>query len=341
MSLPITNNPCRYLTHVTVKGESAAHSLSTFPKLRHCVPMKAKDVQVLFINRIYSGFGFRNDNGGMEFFSEASRQYLSECSEKSIEPLRCHLSQLTNKLSDEQAIYDEGLEHIDEWSFDLQCQKEELSRLNDALCKLIKQGKAGVIEKTERERQRRFLRISIYEVKSKVSQVQQKIDNFHASYYKVAQLVALVGELESEIADKEKQKSAFLTLTVEKNGILSFPMVNNRRQKAVCVFANILDYLSYVVMAYETGYDNFPRNCDCIVMNDPSNFMKMLVSVDTYDSIFCFFPDTILHKSLEETIIHRDAPRAVSISKSFGGHTTLYDYLVSLGDDVDSFDYYK
>ena len=283
-----------------MKGENAANSLFSFPKLRHRVLLAAKNVQVSCMNRIYTGFGFRNDNGGMEFYSEDSKRRLAETTEEMIEQLRSHLLDLKTNLSDEQAIYDEGSEHIDEWTTDLQAKEVELSRLNDDLQQLIEQGKAGAIEETERERQRYILRKDITDMKSKVSQV---------------------------------KKTTLSTFTVEKNGILTFPMVNNRRQKAVCVFANILDYLSYVVIVYETGYDEFPKNCDCIVLNDSANFMKMLVSVDTYDYIFCFFPDTILHKSLEETIIQRDAPRAVSMGRHFCGHTSLYDYLMSFGDD--------
>ncbi len=333
MCMPTTANPGFYRSHATVKGETTANSTLSFPKLRHRVPLAAKNVQVSCMNRIYTGFGFRNDNGGMEFYSEDSKQCLAETTEEMIEQLRSHLLDLKSKLSDEQTIYDEGSEHIDEWTADLHTKETELSRLNDDLQQLIEQGKAGAIEETERERQRYILRKDITDMKSKVSQVKRKIDTYKASYCKILQLESLIGELESEIADKEKQKTTLSTFTVEKNGILTFPMVNNRRQKAVCVFANILDYLSYVVIVYETGYDEFPKNCDCIVLNDSANFMKMLVSVDTYDYIFCFFPDTILHKSLEETIIQRDAPRAVSMGRHFCGHTSLYDYLMSFGDD--------
>lgn len=333
MCMPTTANPGFYRSHATVKGETAANSTLSFPKLRHRVPLAAKNVQVSCMNRIYTGFGFRNDNGGMEFYSEDSKQRLAETTEELIEQLRSHLSDLKTKLSEEQTIYDEGSEHIDEWTTDLHAKEAEFSRLNADLQQLIEQGKAGAIEETERERQRYILRKDITDMKSKVSQVKRKIDTYKASYCKILQIESLIGELESEIADKEKQKTTLSTFTVEKNGILTFPMVKNRRQKAVCVFANILDYLSYVVIVYETGYDEFPKNCDCIVLNDSANFMKMLVSVDTYDYIFCFFPDTILHKSLEETIIQRDAPRAVSMGRHFCGHISLYDYLMSFGDD--------
>ena len=316
-----------------MKGETAANSTFSFPRLRYRVPLAAKNVQVSCMNRIYTGFGFRNDNGGMEFYSEDSKQRLAETTEELIEQLRSHLSDLKTKLSDEQTIYDKGSEHIDEWTADLQTKEAELACLNDDLQQLIEQGKSGVIEESERERQRYILRKDITNMKSKVSLIKRKIDSFRASYSKMSQLESLIGELESEIADKEKQKTTFSTFTVEKNGILTFPMVNNRRQKAVCVFANILDYLSYIVLVYDTGYEEFPKNCDCIVLNAPTNFMKMLISVDTYDYIFCFFPDTILHKSLEETIIQRDAPRAVSMGRHFCGNTSLYDYLMSIGND--------
>ena len=320
-----------YRSHATVKSETAANSSFSFPKLKN-LPLSAKFVQVSCMNRLYTGFGFRNDYGGMEFYSEDSKQRLAETTEEKIEQLRSRLLDLRKKLLVAQTTYHDGTEHIDEWTADLQAKEAELLRLNSDLQNLIEQGKAGLIEEAEREHQRYILRKDITATKSQIVQIKHKIDSFKKSYYRMSQLESLVTELEIDMADKEKQKATLSTFTVEKNGILTFQLVNNRRQKAVCVFANILDYLSYVVMVYETGYAEFPRNCDCIVMNAPTNFMKMLVSVDTYDSIFCYFPDTILHKSLEETIIQRDAPRAISMGHHFHGHTSLYDYLMSFGD---------
>lgn len=336
MCMPTTAQAGFYRSHATIKDETAANSTFSFPKLKHRIPMTVKNVQVSCMNRLYTGFGFRNDSGGMEFYSEESKQRLAESTDEAIVMLRSQMSELESLLADAQTIYYDGLEHIDEWKDNLHMKESELSCLKDDLQQLIEQGKAGIIEETERERQRYILRKDISDMKSKIAKIKRKIDTFNSSYFKMSHLESLVGELESEIVDKEKQKSTLSTFTVEKNGILTFPMVNNRRQKAVCVFANILDYLSYVVMVFETGYDNFPKNCDCIVMNNPVNFMKMLVSVDTYDYIFCFFPDTILYKSLEETIIQRDAPRAVSMGRYFCGNISLYDYLMSFADNDDS-----
>ncbi len=336
MSMSNTANTGFYMSHATVKGETVAGSLISFPRLKHRIPMAAKNVQVSCMNRLYKGFGFRNDNGGLEFYSEASKEHLAESTEETIVVLRSQLSDLKTMLAEEKAVYNEGLEHIGEWKDGFQKKEEEILRLNDDLQKLIEQGKAGIIEESERERQRYILRKDITEAKSILSRLEGKIDKYNASYCKMLRLESLVSELEVDIADKEKQKSVFSTFTVEKNGILTFPLVNSRRQKAVCIFANILDYLSYVVIVHETGYNEFPKNCDCIILNEPANFMKMLVSVDTYDYIFCFFPDTILHKCLEETIIQRDAPRAVSMGRYLCGNTSLYDFLMSFGDDVNS-----
>ena len=212
MCMPTTANPGFYRSHATVKGETAANSTLSFPKLRHRVPLAAKNVQVSCMNRIYTGFGFRNDNGGMEFYSEDSKQCLAETTEELIEQLRSHLSDLKTKLSEEQTIYDEGSEHIDEWTTDLHAKEAEFSRLNADLQQLIEQGKAGVIEETERERQRYILRKDITEMKSKVAQVKSKIDTYKASYCKMSQLESLIGELESEIADKEKQKTTYVRI---------------------------------------------------------------------------------------------------------------------------------
>lgn len=330
-SISNTTNTGFYRSHATVKGEDVSTSFS-FPRLKHRVPMAVKNIQVSCMNRLYTGFGFRNDNGGMEFYSEDSRKLLAETAEVTIVVLRSRLSVVKCLLDEQQAIHNEGLEHVDEWNANLQEKEEALSCLNDDLQQLIAQGKAGVIDKSERERQRYILRKEITEAKSVLKKIKCKIEKYNASYCKMLQLESLASELDTAIVDKEKQKSTLSTFTVEKNGILTIPLVSNRKQKAVCVFANILDYLSYFVIVSETDCNEFPKNCDCIILNDPVNFMKMLVSVDTYDYIFCFFPDTILYKSLEETIIQRDAPRAVSMGRHFPGNISLYDYLMSFGD---------
>ena len=333
MCQTILDNASFYRTHASVKRETAINGFALFPNIEKLVSLDAKSVQVSCVNRLFNGYGFHNDAGGMEFYSDASKQCFIDSMDEVISQLRSQLSETKTKLVAEQYIFNEGSGHINEWTDELFHHSEELSRLNTDLLLLAEKGKSGAIEDSLREHQRNVLLKKIPKMRSKVYSVKRKINAYKSSYRKILRLNALIVEMENDITDKENIKSTFSTFTVEKNGITSFPFVANRKQKTVCVFANVLDYCSYLFMINEGGFNELPKSCDCIVMNDPENFMKMLVSVDTYDYIFCFFPNTILYKSIEETIIQRDAPRAVSMGRYFNGFASLYTYMSSLSNE--------
>lgn len=317
-----------------VKGEDSASITMPFSKFGYCVPAAVKSVQVSCMNRIYDGFGIRNDRGGMEFFCEASKDYIEEPLANTITQLQDKLDRFQAQLSNEQVAYEEGLEDIHGWAADLQLKEENLSLFTDNLQQLIEQGKADTIEETERERRRYALRRKIYGITTQIEKYKERSVRFHTCHRKISHIETLIAELESFICDMKRQRSILSTFTIGKSDILTFSLVDNRRQKSVCVFANILDYLSYIALTCEADHSELPKNCDCIVLNAPVNFMKMLVSVDVYDDIFCFFPDTILYKTLEATVIQRDAPRAHSMSSFFSGSTSLYNYLMRRDDKI-------
>ena len=319
-----------YRSPATEKKETVADSLS----FSNYIPQTLKNVQVACLNKVYNGVGFRNDNGGFEFFSQASKHHLAEIAEKEIVTLYTQLFDIKKELYAQQKMFNEGSNHISDWITELHEQEDELARLKCEQKKIIEQGKAGTIDKKERERQRYLLRISINKTMSNLAKIKDNIDSYRLCEKKIMQLESLVEEMEIDISDKEKQKSNVSTFTVQKNGIITFPMVLKKKQNNVCVFANIMDYISYIVMVYEVGYSNFPKQCDCIVMNSPANFMQMLIHVDTYDHIFCFMPDTFLYKSLEKTIIQRELPRAESMEKYYTGYSSLYDFVMSLDENL-------
>lgn len=316
--------------HVTVKSERAATVPRIFPAFRSMLPLKMKEVQVSCMNVLYDGIGFRNDNGGMEFFCDAYQECLSRHLSDDISLLSSELDFFKGTLAHAEACYSEGAKHVSEWSEDLSDLNRRYGCCQEEQHQLILRGRVGDIEASERERRRYVLRKELTAVRRSIATISNHLDNYRKACQDVFMYRVMLNELDSEIADKECRRKVLSTLTVGKSGIMTILHTQGFRQKGCCLFSCFLDFVSYMYLVYETGYKSFPRGCDCIILNDYSNFMKMLLSVDTYDSIYCFFPATMIGKCLEQTIIQRGAPRAVSMAKYYDGYVTLFEYLLSL-----------
>ena len=111
--------------------------------------------------------------------------------------------------------------------------------------------------------------------------------------------------------------------TVREPGVLTVPVYRNGKTSACCLFADILDYLSYLSLASSAG-SHLPRGCDAIIMNDFRNFASMVVDSDEYAYVHCLFPQDAAGRTMEKTILRRN-DRAHSSVRNYRGFTSLYE----------------
>lgn len=317
----------------TVKGQwNNNRGLRLWQQSRKDILSAVKDVQVSCMNKIYKGIGFRNDNGGLEFYSDDCKKRLASKIEEDVEIFRERLELAENELESVICEIDIIHEHIDEWTADLQHKEEECQQARDQLECLILQAKLGEIPEVEREKLRNRLKFELRQAESRRDDAKSKVERYREVINRKWYLEMYIQELTSKIEEKEKDAVASNTFTVHQPGILTFPFVNGLKSKSCCLFADILDYLAYVYQVNENKKEGFPRICDSIVLNDPRNFLKLFILCDTYDSIYCFFPNTISGKTMEETIISRHGSRVVSMSHLYDGSVSLFEHSDTLDD---------
>ena len=325
---PIQRTIRRYVA--AAKPQYALSGYRVWTPGRRDIPHAVKGVQVTCMNKLYQGIGFRNDNGGLEFYSDDCKKRLASKIEAEIDVLRERLEMAEDELDD--IIYNLAMcqEHIGEWRSTFQQLEEEYQQIQEQLeCLVLHTSEVDVSDKGKlRYQLKKDLRLN----KTRRAEKKKLIDGYQECFNRKCFLELFIKELHMKIEQKEKDAIASSTLTVEQHGILTLHFLRGTKSKACCVFADVLDYLAYVYLANDNKTAGFPKNCDSVILNDPRNFVKLLLYCDTYDKIYCFLPDTISGKTMEETVIKRHGSRAMSMTQLYNGYVTLFSYSTSTND---------
>ena len=295
------------------------------------LPHAVKGVSVPYMNKLYQGIGFRNDNGGIEFYSEDCKKRLSSKIEKDIDVLRKRLIQVGNKL--ESTCYDIALArpHIAEWRSSLQHLEEDYLQVQGQIASLSVHPQTDLFaDMSDKIKLRNKLLKKLRLIDENRNKQKNLLEYYQECVNYKGFLEYFVSELSMKIEQKQKDALAASTLSVQQHGILTLTFLREMKSKACCVFADVLDYLAYVHLANDIRTAGFPMKCDCAILNNPRNFLKLLLHCDTYDQIYCFYPNTISGKTMEETMIKRHGARAVSMSRLYAGHVTLFEYSMSI-----------
>lgn len=293
-----------------------------------------KNVQVSCMNRIFSGVGFRNDNGGLEFISDDFKEKHSVSTEEFINDLRNKQSVLEEEFEFLQQEISRGNDAIDKWQSDYEDLQSQLQDVQDSMQHLIMQGKSGLLSEEEKSRIRQQLKTENKRISGQMEALKKEIDGYYNNKTRFSFLSVALPELELKIKDKEKALAIANTFTIEQPGLLTFPWVKGIVAKSVCLFADMFDYLAYVYLSNNPDAKQLPCLCDNIVMNDPRNFMAMMLNSDSYDHVYCFFPHTYLGETIEQTILRRNDSRVVIMSDYYEGYTTLYEYAMTFEDFI-------
>ena len=92
--------------------------------------------------------------------------------------------------------------------------------------------------------------------------------------------------------------------------------------------------MSYLTLLKENTELSLPSMCDCIVVNNVSNFANALLDCEDYKHIYCFFPTNDVGKMMTLTIRDRNKGRCSDLSKMYNKHLDLHDYMTKLKNDI-------
>lgn len=322
-------------SNVKREGYCSPHKLNIYYPPKPDVRAYIKTVEVSCMNRLFQGIGFRNNKGGLEFFSEEYREKHCATASEYLDLLRKEKQQLEEEYENVQLEISRGNGSIDDWQEKYEELERQLQDVKDSMQHFIIQCKTGQIAESEKLRIRKQLGIEDRNIQRQLDCVKAEIDGYERNKERLSMLSCILPELQIKIDNKEKELAIAKTYTIEQPGLLTFPWVKGIVAKQVNLFADMFDYIAYVFLANNPDAEKLPTLCDNIVLNDPRNFTDMLLNSVGYDRIYCFFPHTLSGEVIEKTILTSiDARRVVSLSDYYGDYTTLYEYAKTFDEFV-------
>lgn len=291
------------------------------------VPHFTKNVEIVCWKKVYRGCGIRNMSGGLEFFSEDTlKSFVQKNTEKLGELKRqkqCFLHEL-------QSLHDE----LSSRSYNPSILNTKLRKLqslhekySDELISLVIKARQGLISDSEKISRRKMLRMQESKINKDISEINQKLIDLPKKQQRIKLLKCYITQLDFEIQECEKNKNIYSTITIGIPEILSFEFKKGFKSESCCLFVDVFDYISYLNLLHEDAGKNIPCHCDCYVLNDPRNFVSLLLQSDDYDKIYLFFPNTVYGSTLEQTISQRNPYRVVDASFYYKNYVSIYDYI--------------
>lgn len=114
-------------------------------------------------------------------------------------------------------------------------------------------------------------------------------------------------------------------ITIHSFGILYLPLLDVARTPRCCVFADFMDCMAFLTLC-ERNYMGCSHDSDMIVLNHPRNYRAMLVDLDLYEHVSCYFPQTDYGTVLTREVMVRHSG-AQDMSAIYGGHESLKAYV--------------
>ena len=325
----------RKVSNVKREGYCSPQKLNIYYPPKPDVRAFIKSVEVTCMNRLFQGVGFRNNNGGLEFFSEEYKEKHCNTVSKTLDILREEQKKLEEEYENVQFEISRGNGSIDDWQRQYDELESQLQEVADSMQHLILQGRTGQIAENEKIRIRQQLKNEEKRIKAQIKSVKTEIDGFNNKKTRLAQLKCILPELQAKIADKEAELPIISTFTIKQPGLLTFPWVKGIVAKQVNLCADMFDYIAYVFLASNLDAEKLPTLCDNIILNDPRNFTDMMLNSVGYDRIYCFFPHTLSGDTMEKTLLQRiDARRVISLRDYYKDYPTLYEFAKTFEDFV-------
>ena len=305
-----------------VRHRLVRHGLSL-----QAIPEGMKSVEVSCLNKVYHGVGLRNDNGGLEYFSEdfsrkavGSVRHAVESFLRELVSLKHRLSKVEDEISRVGGtIETDTLRFVD--------VEKQLDGISDRLEALREGYRSGKVNDRQYHRTIYNIRREGKQAAGSVRALTARIDSYHQCLRERPVLLLRIEALRGKICEFSAMLKVLPTVSIERSGLLFFPRYEGVRSRQVCLFGNFLDYLAYRTLVSSDGSD--PHGlvlCDAIVMNSPVNFVDMLLDSDLYEGITCFFPATVSGLTMEATVLSRN-PRAESRRDLYEEVGSLYGML--------------
>ena len=297
------------------------------------LPSSARFVEVLCLNKVYKGLGFRNKFGGLEFFNEDYRKQLSEQSSLDLEAYREREAGMRADIEAQEQEITEGNFILEQQNLRFQTLEGQLESTLDELEALKARHRQGEVCSKDAILRRNRLIAESRRLENDITALENDIDVTINKKKQLPYERLVLEELEAKIQEREVSMKAERTITIDQMGISLFPKFKEIPTLECCLFTSFLDYMAYKTICREDislmGEEHII--CDCIVLNNPSNFIELLLEAAPYDKVHCMFPSTVAGRVMCETMKSCN-PHAVDHYEFYENDVTLYAFVSSFAE---------
>lgn len=327
ITLPIGNNAAKYLfPHI----EDIYVDHHPFMDDVESHPAALKKIEIWYVNKVFKGYGFLNENGGVELYSKIVKEKNRKEKISFLEHLQDRLLESENKIKEIEPVVLKNSKKAQEW-------EELINSLNKGI--LICEGdirnisslsQRGLITEIERNVRREFVLNEQKREKKKLKEIKTKFDKYKNEKSSLLYLSAIVPEIKAEISELHNSLNMDSFLTINKAGITIVKAKEGKVSNLCCLFCNILDYHAFDYLRKKKMMEDIPGSCDYIIMNDPRNFIDMMECSERYKSVYCFFPNTNMGRVIEKTVINTNNPRYKNKMPLYKDYVSLYEMACKL-----------
>jgi hypothetical protein len=122
----------------------------------------------------------------------------------------------------------------------------------------------------------------------------------------------LLSQLKEETATGIDEHNSPVTLKYP--GLCHFPKSKASRTRECCLFVDFLSFLGYQSRLRQLQ-DPDMVDCDCLVMNNPCNFLDFIIDSENYEKPYCVFPKDDVGATLLRTLKSRRETCVVDFSR--------------------------
>ena len=288
------------------------------------------EVKITYMNRIINGIGVKNDCGGIEFFNEEYKLLRTSSTSSYINDLRNQAMYVEHEIFSLSNLIEHQKDKAVKWREKYDELTAHLMSIDVSFENLAEQGRQGLINMDKSESNRQKLIKLRSRLLKELAETKTLIDGDCKNKKRLSFLKVYISEIYGSLELKERALFVTNTYTIGHPGLLTIPLLKGVTSRKCCLFWDICDYMAYIYLLNCSRTSKLPSLSDVIILNDPRNLLSLLVNIDTYDHIYCFFPHTAAGVLLCSAVKERQSDCVTDISGCFKPYVSLYRFALAL-----------
>lgn len=288
---------------------------------RSFIPDGMKEMEVMYLNKLYKGYGVKNVNGGLEFYSPIVNTYHRQYLENYYSDLARRQDSVMNEIIDICLFLRHWQPIFDMLQADRRRCQVKLGQYQADMKTFCSSVHSMTMSGHEKKKRLSVLWRNISHLKRTITH-----DDFLLSTLaeKKCRLFFLRNILLPQITcELQVLSSRFMqpyTYTIGTHGIIAYP--SDTPTRICCIFSSLSDYMAYKSLV-DAG--KIPFAGDCYIIS-AGTVMNTLKDFSRYASINGFFPSTIYGRTLDRLFSDTFGNSYIGKAQNFRPCVSLFQY---------------